>query len=283
LRQDISCAFNGAAGAGKSKASAAIRLCVESLEAEQLGVFTTHGYLVLPEFLPGELVATLSQEVDRWVDEGWRADSLAYCRESVGHPVIMELELGEHGMLITHPPLMEILKQLLGPVFAFHHMHSDRHDPGREEKTWHHDYEQSPQTDRSHLMVHVFHYLNGLDGTIGDLVVLPGSHDIVAEKYILSGLGTMPLPDEVVIDSLPPGSTVIMHSALFHARRARLGGEGRRYFIDCAYCQGGVRWPSVKGYWRYMLARAVELGLDRGRWSDLFSERHFYDSPEVCR
>ena len=129
-------------------------------------------------------------------------------------------------------------------------------------------------------MVHAFHYLSGLDGTVGDLVLLPGSHRIVAEKDALAGEGTDTLPGEVVLDDLPPGSTVIVHSALFHARRARPATSGDvRYFIDASYCQGGVVWPVVKPYWIGMLERARSLGLDRGRWPELFEHHHFYEPP----
>ena len=254
-------------------------LVAEPLNATQLSAFADRGYLVLSSFLPSELVATLKPEVDRWVDGGLLDEATAYCLKGLRQPPpVMELELGEHGWLIGYPPLMAILAQLMGPIFAFHHLHSSRHDSGSADKNWHHDYEQYPQTNRSHMMVHVFHYLDGLNGTIGDLVVLPGSQQIVAEKNALSRFGAMPLPGEVAIENLPPGSTVIIHSGVFHARRAKAGGEGQpRYLIDCAYCQGGVRWPVVKPYWQQMLARARALGLDRGQWHDLFAERHFYD------
>jgi hypothetical protein len=173
---------------------------------------------------------------------------------------------------------MAVLEQLMGPVFAFHHMHSSRHDPGLAGKEWHHDYEQHPQARRSHVMVHVFHYLSGLDGTVGNLVLLPRSHRVIAAKEALNEAGTAPLHGEVVIDDLPPGSTVVVHSALFHARRPRPCEDGHsRYFVDAAYCQGGVAWPVVKPYWIHMLARARALGLDRGLWPELFAERHFYE------
>jgi hypothetical protein len=88
--------------------------------------------------------------------------------------------------------------------------------------------------------------------------------------------GHAELPGEVVIGHLPPGSTVVVHSALFHARCALPGGQrGKdRSFVDTSYCQVGTAWPPVKPYWRHMLRRARALGLDRGR-PDLFAERHF--------
>ena len=251
----------------------------ESLNSEQVNAFAKDGYLILPSFLPLNLVETLKGEVDYWLDEGLREQSIEYCyRMQRDKPPLIEMELGEHGWLITYPPLMAILTQLIGPAFAFHHLHSSRNNAGSPDKDWHHDYEQYPQTNRSQMMIHVFHYLAGLNGTIGNLVVLPGSQVIVASKNTFQRFSAMPLPGEIVIDNLPLGSTVIIQSSLFHARRAKPGGEGTpRYLIDCCYCQAGVRWPAVKPYWRKMLACARDLGLARGRWHDMFSERHFYD------
>jgi hypothetical protein len=248
------------------------------LDDTQLGRFSELGYLVLPAFLPSDLVARLKSEVDRWVDTGLQTRSIASCvdPELFGPPPVMELEMEAHGELIGYPELMALLARLMGPIFVFHHLHSDRRDSGSAGKAWHHDYEQDPQVDRSHAMIHTMHYLSGLDESMGGLVVLPRSHREVAEKTARADLGTGKLPSEVLINRLPPGSTVILHSAMFHARRPSSEGPGKpRYMIDSSYCQGGVPWPTVKPYWRYMLARAGELGLDRGRWPELFSECHF--------
>lgn len=249
------------------------------LTDHQLREFDELGYVVLPGILPDDLVARLSAEADRWVDEGLRAKSIACCLDPDTHglPPMLELELPAHGELIAFPPLMEVVSQVLGPEFVFHHLHSNRQEPGIPGKPWHHDYEQRPQTDRKHPMVHALHYLDGLDGDTSSLVVLPGSHREVAEKSAREHLGTSELPGEVVIDDLPRGSTVLVHSALFHARRptGREESERPRYFVDASYCQVGTAWPPVKPFWRYMLRRARELGLDRGRWPELFAERHF--------
>jgi hypothetical protein len=248
------------------------------LDATQLDRLSELGYLVLPAFLSSDLVARLESEVDRWIDTGLRARSIASCvdPESFGPPPVMELEMEAHGELVGYPALMAVLAQLMGPAFVFHHLHSDRRSPGATGKVWHHDYEQNPQVDRTYSMIHTMHYLSGLDESMGGLVVLPGSHREVAEKTARAHLGTAELPGEVLIARLPPGSTVLLHSALFHARRPSSAGPGKlRYMIDSSYCEGGVRWPTVKPYWRYMLARARELGLDRGCWPELFSEDHF--------
>jgi hypothetical protein len=252
-----------------------------TLSSEQLAQFADLGYLVLPSFLPANLVERLKGEVDQWVSRGEPDDRYARPGAPARVKPKLQLELPEHGQLISHPPLMAMLAQILGDGFAHHHLHTARHDPGCGGVGWHHDYEQNPQTNRSHAMVHVFYYLNGLDGTIGDLLVLPRSQRIICDRYAIGQLvGTQDLPGTVVLDDLPPGSAVIVHSAVLHARRPKPGGEGRpRYFIDASYCQAGVRWP---GWSMSMLARARELGLDRGgRHAHLFDPAHFYDTGAV--
>ena len=48
-----------------------------------------------------------------------------------------------------------------------HHIHASRHDAGQPSVGWHQDYHSSPAvTDREQLMVHVFYYFNGLNGTV---------------------------------------------------------------------------------------------------------------------
>ncbi|MDG4774271.1 phytanoyl-CoA dioxygenase family protein [Solwaraspora sp. WMMD792] len=251
----------------------------------QLNQFDDQGYLILPGFLPVDLANRLRQEVDRWVDDGLRARSIDSCVDPDKHgtPPLMELEMPTHGELIAYPPLMNLLIRLLGPAFAFHHLHSDRQAPGLPGKAWHHDYEYGPQVDPAHRMVHTLHYLDGLDDGTSSLVVLPGSHRERVAKTARAHLGTTVLPGELNLEQLPARSTVVLHSALFHARRPRPDGRTKdRYFIDTSYCQAGSKWPPVKPYWRRMLQRGRELRLDRGRWPDLFREEHFteYRRPQ---
>ncbi|MGW5942315.1 phytanoyl-CoA dioxygenase family protein [Streptomyces celluloflavus] len=250
--------------------------------------FTEDGFLVLPGFLRAGLVDRLVPEVDKWVEAGWRQTSIDAClRPDARPPQVMELDLEAHGELAVYPPLMDLLghPDLLGRSFAFHHLHSDRRPAGGGGKSWHHDYEQRPQRDRRFPMIHALHYIRGLRPELGELAVLPGSHREIAEKDARSHLGTDVLPGEVVIDDLPPGSTVVLHSALFHTRRAASASgasAGPRYMIDGSYCRTGTRWPQVKPYWRQVLAVARARGLDAGR-PELFAERHFSEYEEAER
>ncbi|AXG79014.1 phytanoyl-CoA dioxygenase family protein [Streptomyces paludis] len=249
--------------------------------------FADSGYIVLPGLIPESLRKRLTPEVDHWVDGGLRSRSIAACvdpepgadltPELDGPPPLMELEMPGHGELLTHEPLLRVIADLMDAPFVFHHLHSDRHGPGIPGKSWHHDREPNDMDDPKLLMVHALHYLGGLDGTIGSLVVVPGSHRESWGKSALAHLGSAELPGEVVIDALPPGSTVLVDSALLHARRPAPSppGAAPRYFVDACYCRTGARWRPVKPYWRHMLATARALDLGGGRWPELFAERHF--------
>ncbi|MEE1752721.1 phytanoyl-CoA dioxygenase family protein [Streptomyces sp. SP18CS02] len=242
--------------------------------------FAHSGYLVLPGLLPASLQDRLVPEVDRWVDDGLRSRSIAVCLDpgSDGDPPpVMELELPAHGELLVHEPLLRIIADLMGAPFVFHHLHSDRHAPGAPGKPWHHDYEPNDLGNPDLVMVHALHYLGGLDGTVGSLTVVPGSHRRLRGRPAPAHLGTTELSGEVVIDELPPGSTVLINSALLHGRRPAPSPPGTlpRYFVDASYCQTGARWRPVKPYWRHMLATARAIGLGRGQWPELFAEQHF--------
>jgi hypothetical protein len=256
------------------------RATARPLDAAELDQFTNLGYLVLPGFLPDDLVRRLRPEVDLWVDSGLRAQSIAACvdPQTTPLPPLVELELAAHGELVAYPPLMGLLGQLMGTDFVFHHLHTDRHGPDTPGKPWHHDYECGPETDRGHLMVHALSYLDGLDKDTASLAVLPGSHRTVADKKARAHQGTDPLPGELAIDELSPGSVVLLHSALFHTRRPSVGRPVKpRYLTDSSYCQVGTLWPPVKPYWRHVLAKGRALAFDRSRWPELFSERHFVE------
>lgn len=122
--------------------------------------------------------------------------------------------------LIVDSETLAITEDIMsGSAFTFHHCHAARHDPGLAGIAWHHDYEQIPQTNRSHTQLHVLHYLDGLNGTVGDLLLLPRSHRSVMRRDVMSFLGDQEIPGPMVVNDIPPGTVIFAHSALVHVRR----------------------------------------------------------------
>ena len=241
-----------------------------ALSAGEIEFFHREGYLLLPGLIEPEHNGRLMAEVDEMVRH----------RAAGDHRMLVSYR--EMGLLTSHPQAIAAVASLMGGSgFAMHHIHSNRFDEGASGVGWHQDYEQHPQTNRSHLMVHVFYYLNGLNGEIGDLLILPRSQNLVVERD-LRMLGTADLEGSLCFDDLEPGSAVIVHSAVWHARRPRPGGRERaRYFIDVSYCQNGVLWPAYDATGG-INARALEAGLDRnGRYAFLYDSSQFYDHRAV--
>lgn len=243
------------------------------LSEDQEKFFHREGYLVLPSFLEMDYDGRLIREVDELVIDRMNHD----------HRLIVSYS--EMGLLTSHPPMMDKLEKLLGPKFTMHHVHSDRHNAGMEGSDWHQDYEQHPQTNRSHIMVHVFYYLNGLNGEIGDLMIVPRSQHVLVQRN-LEIFGTEDLPGSICINDLPAGSAIILHSGIWHARRPKPGGDDNpRYFIDISYCQHGVIWPAYQesSTTETINAKAMEIGLDReGRYADLYDSSQFFDHNSIA-
>jgi ectoine hydroxylase-related dioxygenase (phytanoyl-CoA dioxygenase family) len=242
-----------------------------ALTESELEQFRKLGYVIRPGMIDADRARAVSAEIDRWVENEPRFD---------GRNIWKYDRLCD---LIVDPETLAITDQIMGgAAFAFHHCHAARHDPGLPGIGWHHDYEQIPQTNRSHVQLHVLHYLDGLNGTVGDLLLLPKSHRAVMRRDALAFLGEQEIPGTVVVNDIPPGSVVFAHSALVHARRAQPGGGARkRYFIDIAFMQAGVQWPSYgREGWRDTL-KAMDRKLHRADRPGLFDDEAFFDIAEA--
>lgn len=245
------------------------------LTPEQIATFNREGYLVFENFFTEEERQGCKEDIDLVEKErkaGINPSSL------VGYPHL--------GPLICNARIMQIVEDLMGADFTFNHLHATRQDAGSHGVNWHQDYEQIPQSDRDYLMIHLFYYFDGLNGEVGDLLVLPRSQSQVVSNSALWMLQTIDLPGSLTINSLPPGSMVLVNSALWHARRPKPGGDNHpRYFADASYCQGGILWPSYGvSNWREILAQGKAQGLDgHGRYPALLDESRFFDSQEAYK
>mgnify|MGYP003307179590 CR=1 FL=1 len=222
------------------------------LTSDDIDHFNQEVYLIFEGLLDHALNQRFKADVDQLMVE----------RQKGERPILMTYP--ELGPLTSEPRVVDRVADLMaGQKFTHHHIHARWQGKGESGVSWHHDYEQMPQTNRSHLMVHVFIYLDGLNGEIGDLLVLPGSHQRIMARDAYRQFMHEDLPGSVTIDNLSPGSFVIVHSALQHARRPKPGGETfRRYFIDTSYCQHGILWPAGRRLW-HLNQMALDLGWDR--------------------
>lgn len=240
------------------------------LSDQQIRDFEEKGFLVFPSFLDKEMIDKLKEGVD----EKHEYQQGEGAKKQV-------VEFGELGKFTSHPDTMEILDQLFGPKnYTMHHIHAVRQEAGQRSSPWHHDYEQFPQTNRHYLMVHAFFYLNGLNGEIGDLLVMPSSHKIVCDGN-LGIFEDFDLPGSLTFDDVAPGSMILVHSALFHGRRKKSGGSLPRYFIDISYCEKGIKWPMYHSA-QDVNQIALANNLDRdGRYTYLYDTEQFFERGKI--
>ncbi|MFT5367153.1 MAG: hypothetical protein ACI8V2_002111 [Candidatus Latescibacterota bacterium] len=237
--------------------------CLTEAEIER---FHEEGYLAFEGLLDTDQCKRLADDVDRLEADRENKDART-----------MIVTYHELGLLTSEPKVMNRIEDLMTTTFALHHIHASRQGPGTRASRWHQDYEQHPQTNRSHMMVHVFFYLNGLNGEVGDLLVLPKSHKTVTANNTFGMFDTEDLPGSLTFNNLAPGTAIIVHSAVQHARRPKPGGENNpRYFIDSSYCQTGVLWPAYRNH-AEINQTALEMGLDRdGRYAFVYDTNNFY-------
>ena len=259
------------------------------LTTEETNFFTDQGYLIFPEFLTPDHAESVIQDISRLRE--LRAGGYAE-RNTDANGSALVVTLPHLGGLTSYPPMMANIQSLMGEArFALHHQHAEQHQPGTPGSNWHHDYEQFPQIDREQVMVHCFYYPNGLNGEIGDLILLPRSHTAVMHRNAFSDkFYSEGLPGSLTVNDLPLGSAVVVHSALMHGRRGKPGGSGYcRYFTDVSYCQAGEKmWPSYgfpfpKLWLREQIReRALKAGHGRdGQYDFIFDTQIFYD-PETA-
>ena len=241
------------------------------LTEDQLEAFDEVGSLVFEGLFDDDLNQRLKDDVDLMMEDRARGEK----------KLVMSYDA--LGALTSEPVVVDRVADLMGGrKFAHHHIHARWQGEGERGVAWHHDYVQIPQTNRSHLMVHVFMYLDGLNGEVGDLLVMPGTHKKVMNGDAFRQFEYEDLPGSKTYDNLPPGSIIIVHSAVQHARRPKPGGQSfKRYFIDTSYCQEGIRWASYPNI-ETINEVALEKGFDRGgKYAFLYDTSQFYDRLEA--
>ena len=128
-----------------------LNLLTES-EVEQ---FNEEGYLIFEELLDDDYNERLKADIDQLLVDREKYLGDRKHRQVMGPIVLSYPELGP---LTSEPIVVDRVADLMGTTFHHHHIHATRHDEGQRGSPWHQDYVQIPQSNRSHLMVHVFFY-----------------------------------------------------------------------------------------------------------------------------
>ena len=115
--------------------------------------------------------------------------------------------------------------------------------------------------------------MEGLNGEVGDLLLVPRSHKAVMDRSALNLFGTADLPGTLVLDDLPPGTMVLVHSAVAHARRPKPGSTVR-YFTNVGYNSTPTaadprKWPAYRTLEEMDEINAVALQQGHGREGEL--------------
>ena len=131
--------------------------------------------------------------------------------------------------------------------YTLHHLSATIHRGINNSLAWHHDKVPAyikGRSSQSDLMVHVLLYPAGLNSSVGELLLVPQSHTWSVDRYQLS---CVPLDrlKSISVNSLPPGSVVIINSSLLHARQAHntpVNTTLNRYLIDLSFCSALSKW-----------------------------------------
>lgn len=230
--------------------------------------FENQGYLIIEDVIPEDYIIKLKKEVNNIIFNNITAYKSKLIRD-----------------LVESKFNLNIADSLLGEKnYVFHHVNAAIHTKNNPNLCWHHDYEDYTG-NRKFKMIHIFYYLNGLNNSIGELLLLPGSHKESVSRYEYAEKSFDFFNEKIVtINTLKPGSIIVINSALIHARRALpyLEGTPERYFIDCSFCEYGGKWAPFRelGNWYSIInfLNKESSSINAKKYDYLYDSSKFYIS-----
>lgn len=206
----------------------------QGLTEEQRERFERDGYLIVEDALDEDHVRRLVEAVDRaWMTRRQVSPSAA------AEPLHLLAFVGSDRRfleLLDHPPVLELVTDLLGWNVFMYHCHLDVHPPeigqGSGKWMWHQDggvqnrdLETRPAPRMS---VKVAYFLSDVSRAgRGNLVVVPGSHLRSPETDVETHVGGHELPGAVPILARP-GTAVLFDRRLWHMRSENRSGITRK-------------------------------------------------------
>lgn len=214
--------------------------------AERRAFYDEHGYLVVPELLSAAEVAELRAALDDVLE---RARGLTESDEHFfvllgddGQPGITRVRhpIAQHEAfrrLISHPKLLDLVEQLIGPNIEFVHSKINLKPPRNESAAypWHQDWPFNPHTNLD--MLAVMMPLDDATEENGCLQVIPGSHRLgPVEHYHRYPFKVK--DERLVSDSsswlsleVPAGGVTLHHCCLLHSSHPNRGTTSRNAIL----------------------------------------------------
>jgi len=200
---------------------------------EQRLFFETNGYLVIPDALSPEELATVRAAADR-AEAVWRADttrlgSRGANLEQVQAPIEYDPVLLD---LLVHPKVFPIAWELLGDdISMIDNDYFITPPHSRSHAHWHHDVGQSGvYHPRSTLMVKAFYLLSDVPEGGGGTAVVPGSHRFPNDFTLPKVDNPDEMPGHVAL-AYPAGTAYLFNGRIYHAALNNRTDFSRRALI----------------------------------------------------
>jgi phytanoyl-CoA hydroxylase len=217
---------------------------------EQKAHYEEQGYLVFPEFLSAEELATLRAALQEVLSEAeglqastdkfslTQTDSGGWSVRRIFNPTLHHQAFYD---LVSHPRILDTVENLIGPDIQLHHAKINLKPPSNREARfeWHQDYPFFPHTNFDLLAVMI--YFDDSTEENGCLTIVPGSHKLGLRNHLFAkdGAFSSQLEDKRVLDDparwlkvpVPAGGMELHHCNMLHSSTANRGTRPRSAMV----------------------------------------------------
>jgi ectoine hydroxylase-related dioxygenase (phytanoyl-CoA dioxygenase family) len=218
--------------------------------AEQRAAYEDNGYLVFPELLDADELATLRNALAEVLRESegltenntrfsiTRTDAGGYSVRRIFEPIAHHQAFHD---LVLNPKILDVVENLIGPNIQLHHTKLNLKPPSSREARfeWHQDYPFFPHTNFDLLAVMI--YFDDSTEENGCLRIVPGSHKLGPRNHLFAkdGAFSSQLQDKSVVSDpthwltvpVPAGGMELHHCNMLHSSTANRGTRPRSAMV----------------------------------------------------
>jgi phytanoyl-CoA hydroxylase len=218
--------------------------------ADQKAAYDEQGYLVFPELLDADELATLRRALDEVLAEsvGLTESNEKFSivpSDDAQRPVVRRIfnPIAHHPAfydLVFNPKIVDVVEHLIGPNIQLHHTKLNLKPPSRQARfEWHQDYPFFPHTNFDLLAAMIM--LDDSTEENGCLTIIPGSHKWGPRNHLFArdGAFSSQLEDKRVLEDascwkrvpVPAGGMEIHHCNMLHSSGPNRGERPRSGLI----------------------------------------------------